>query len=260
MITAKAKKRTYLLTALLFLGCAIGVVLPSTAYAGAVDANYFWESGDISDPANVEPISGSNFAAYNAFNNWSQTQSVSSGAGVSGVVGVSGTAFVPYTSAEIRVGNVQSSQMSGITVTAGSYIAFAFTNVGADVSLSNISADVNSTHLSYTETNSGSHTGFVVVYFKLESFTIAYGTTNTTKLADINFGTNSNVESFTITHHDLMGEPDPGGDNVYVSSGLLDSTPEIPPAAIPAVYTGLGLSLVKLRARFNKKKKGSEVR
>jgi hypothetical protein len=227
--------------------------VPSIAHAGTVDGNYFWESGDLSDPANVEPISGSNFAAYNAFNNWSQTQSVSSGAGVSGVVAVSGTAFVPYTSAEIRVANLQSSQSGGITVTAGSYIAFAFSGVGADVSLSNVSGNVNSYHLSYTETNSGSHTGYVVVYFKLETFTIAYGTSSTTKLADINFGTNSNVESFDLTHHDLMGEPDPGAGNVYVSSGLLDSTPEIPPQAIPAVYGGLSMALYGVRRRFSKK-------
>jgi hypothetical protein len=120
--------------------------------------------------------------------------------------------------------------------------------------LSNVSANVNAYHLSYTETDGVNHTGYVIVYFKLNAFTVTYGSTNTMNLADLVGGTNASFDSVVaVSHYDLMGEPDPGAGNVYVSSGLLDSTPEIPPQAIPAVYGGLSMALYGVRRRFSKK-------
>jgi hypothetical protein len=73
----KAQKLMFVLTAA--FAFVVGSCAPS--YANLVRR---WEdNGDVTDPANVEPISGSNFGAYNAFTDWQQTQSVSAGAGVS---------------------------------------------------------------------------------------------------------------------------------------------------------------------------------
>lgn len=222
------------------------------AYAGTIPANHYAESGDWSDPTNVEALAGDNsFAATQAFNDWSQTQAVSTGAGISGVINTIQYETGGY---EIKVGNFQSAHTGGISVTSGSYIAFAFSGVGADVSLANVSANVMSYHLSYTETNGTNNTGYVIVYFKLNAFTVTYGTTSSMALADLVAGTNASLtDAVVVTHNDLMGEPDPGAGNVYVSSGLLDGTPEIPPQAIPAVYTGLGAGMWALRRRFSRK-------
>jgi hypothetical protein len=210
----------------------------------------------VTDPANVEPISGSNFGAYNAFTDWQQTQSVSAGAGVS--VGAVYSSSFPVASADIYLGNFQSSQSGGISVQADTYVALSF-HTGSGITVTINTTYVSAYHLVYTETNPTEGSGYAVLYLKLKAFTL-----NSTdslnpdvKLVDLdNMNTmNEGFSNGSISHTNLMNEGTDPGNNMLVSSGLLDSTPEIPPQAIPAVYSGLATALFYTRNRFRRKKK-----
>lgn len=244
MINLNHSKRNIVLGALLF---AAQMTFSSMAFAGGT----VWEGNSTSNPTNVEAISGTSFAATAAFTDWAQTQSVAAGAGIS--LGFNVTAV--NTHGDIYLANFQTNAGQDISVTAGSYVALSFGTVGSDYSITIDSTYVDSYQANYHETNSTDHTGYVVLYLKLKAFTLLDGgTENAIKLAEVSAGTLGVLSNNAVNHTNLMNEgTDPGG-NVLVSSGLADSTPEIPPQALPAVYSGLGAGLWTLRNRFARKK------
>jgi hypothetical protein len=243
------KKTISLLTFALVLAAAA-----PQAFAGfGFPDNYKWEGGSVSSNQ-VEAVSGGNFAAYTAFRDWAQTQSVSSGAGLS----------VGLMNQQVGGSNIYLGNFTGanVNVTAGSYIAVSM-YVGSDYTVNMNSDYVSDYHVNYYEVNTDNHYGYVVAYFKLKAFTLNYdsdpGDENVgqTQISIGDFGSGENYATtiLSISHGDVIGEPDPGENNMIVSSGLLDSTPEIPPQAIPAVYSGLATALFYTRNRFRRKKK-----
>lgn len=251
------KNRSLKFALFILLALASDVIFSVSAEAGLVRR---WESGDTTDPTAVEAINGTSFAATAAFTDWAQTQSVSSGAGLS--VGMVYSSTAPVQTASVWLGNFQTTAGTNVTVTAGSYIAISYGTVASNFTVTINSTYVSEYHANYHETNAGESTGYVVVYFKLKEFTINAGTDPNVpdvKLADLDAGSIAfdGLALSNITHTNLMDEnTDPNG-SVYVSSGLADSTPEIPPQALPAVYSGLGGAMLYIRGRMRRKKRPS---